>query len=112
MTFGADFADIFEVRGMHRQKKGQRLEAQVEKDLVLLSYEGLDNTISQTRIRLIRPPNTIWRRNCSSKYISSRDRKQSYFSHFLQLPCHPRFNWLLRRDSFCRGEHGSLKLFR
>lgn len=59
MTFGADFADIFEVRGMHRQKKGQRLEDQVEKDLVLLSYEGLDNTIRQTRIQCDPAPKTI-----------------------------------------------------
>ena len=59
MTFGADFADIFEVRGMHRQKKGQRLEDQVEKDLVLLSYEGLDNTIRQTRIHCDPAPQTI-----------------------------------------------------
>jgi glycogen debranching enzyme len=59
MTFGADFADIFEVRGMHRQKKGQRLEDQVEKDLVLLSYEGLDNTIRQTRIQCDPGPKTI-----------------------------------------------------
>jgi glycogen debranching enzyme len=59
MTFGADFDDIFEVRGIHRQKKGQRLEDQVEKDLVLLSYEGLDNTIRQTRIQCDPGPKTI-----------------------------------------------------
>jgi glycogen debranching enzyme len=59
MTFGVDFADIFEVRGMHRQKKGQRLEDQVEKNLVLLSYKGLDNTIRQTRLRCEPAPKTI-----------------------------------------------------
>ena len=51
ITFGSDFADIFEVRGMHREKKGVRLEDKIEKDLVLISYEGLDHTIRQTRIR-------------------------------------------------------------
>ena len=59
VTFGADFADIFEVRGMHRQKKGQRLEDQVEKDLVLLSYEGLDHANRQTRLRCDPAPKTI-----------------------------------------------------
>ena len=59
VTFAADFADIFEVRGMKRQKKGQRLEDQVEKNLVLLSYEGLDKTIRQTRIECDPAPKTI-----------------------------------------------------
>jgi glycogen debranching enzyme len=35
------------------------LENQVEKDLVLLSYEGLDNTIRQTRIQCDPVPKTI-----------------------------------------------------
>ncbi|HEY6388951.1 MAG TPA: glycogen debranching N-terminal domain-containing protein, partial [Candidatus Acidoferrum sp.] len=59
MTFSADFADIFEVRGMHRQKKGKRLEDEVQKDSVLLSYEGLDNTIRQTRIQCDPVPKSI-----------------------------------------------------
>ena len=59
LTFSADFADIFEVRGMHRENKGQKLEDQVEKDLVLLSYEGLDNSIRQTCIRCDPDPKTI-----------------------------------------------------
>ena len=59
VTFAADFADIFEVRGMHRQKKGQRLENKVAKDLVLLSYEGLDDRIRQTRIQCEPAPNNI-----------------------------------------------------
>jgi glycogen debranching enzyme len=59
MVFGADFADIFEVRGMHRQKKGQRLEDQMERDGVLLSYQGLDNRIRQTRIQFDPAPKII-----------------------------------------------------
>lgn len=59
MTFGADFADIFEVRGMHRQKKGRRLEDRVEKDRVVLSYEGLDKQIRQTRIQFDPAPESI-----------------------------------------------------
>jgi glycogen debranching enzyme len=51
LTFNADFADIFEVRGMHRNKKGERLPDRVEKDSVLLSYEGLDGVIRRTCIQ-------------------------------------------------------------
>jgi glycogen debranching enzyme len=59
MRFGADFADIFEVRGMHREKRGRRLEDRVVKDLILLSYEGLDKTVRQTRIQCEPMPQTV-----------------------------------------------------
>jgi glycogen debranching enzyme len=51
LRFDADFADIFEVRGMHRHRRGQRLEDRVEKDLVQLSYKGLDGTIRRTSLQ-------------------------------------------------------------
>ncbi len=59
MRYSADFADIFEVRGMHRPKKGRRLDDHVGKNLVLLSYEGLDNKIRQTCIHSDPVPKTI-----------------------------------------------------
>ena len=59
VTFSADFADIFEVRGLHRQKKGQRLQDRIEKDLILLSYEGLDRAIRETRIECDPVPKSI-----------------------------------------------------
>ncbi len=59
MRYSADFADIFEVRGMRRQKRGRRLDDHVEKDQVLLSYEGLDNRIRQTCIQCDPFPKTI-----------------------------------------------------
>jgi glycogen debranching enzyme len=59
MRFGADFADIFEVRGMHREKRGRRLQDRVVKDLILLSYEGLDKTVRETRIQCEPTPQTV-----------------------------------------------------
>jgi glycogen debranching enzyme len=56
IAFNADFADIFEVRGMHRSKKGTRLPDRVEKDSVLLSYEGLDAVIRRTFLQSNPPP--------------------------------------------------------
>jgi glycogen debranching enzyme len=49
--FDADFADIFEVRGTVREKRGERLEEQISGNSVLLSYEGLDRIVRQTCIR-------------------------------------------------------------
>ncbi len=49
--FDADFTDVFEVRGTVRERKGRRLEEQINGNSVILSYEGLDHILRQTRIR-------------------------------------------------------------
>jgi glycogen debranching enzyme len=51
ITFDADFADIFEVRGIHREKRGKRLPPKVGADSVLLSYEGLDGVARRTLLQ-------------------------------------------------------------
>ena len=52
MEFEADFADIFEVRGHRREKRGQLLEPRVEDSAVVLGYLGLDGLRRETRIEL------------------------------------------------------------
>lgn len=49
--FDADFADIFEVRGTERERKGRRLESQAHGGSVILRYEGLDDVVRETSIR-------------------------------------------------------------
>ena len=39
IEFGADFADIFELRGMHRERHGRRLEPEITDDGLVLAYE-------------------------------------------------------------------------
>jgi glycogen debranching enzyme len=48
--FAADYADIFEVRGSKRSKRGQYLPIQHTAQGLLLSYQGLDNEMRRTRI--------------------------------------------------------------
>jgi glycogen debranching enzyme len=50
VEFGADFADIFEVRGVRRQMRGTRLPDLVEEDRVTLQYLGLDEVVRCTQI--------------------------------------------------------------
>jgi glycogen debranching enzyme len=50
LDFDADFADIFEVRGMHRELKGKLLPPQVRAGKVWLPYEGRDGVLRQTLI--------------------------------------------------------------
>jgi glycogen debranching enzyme len=50
LEFDADFADIFELRGMTRERRGRRLETKIRQDEVVLAYEGLDRRPRRTRI--------------------------------------------------------------
>ena len=59
IEFDADFADIFELRGMNREHRGRRLETQVTKGGLVLAYEGLDNRIRWTRIVFDPPPSRL-----------------------------------------------------
>jgi glycogen debranching enzyme len=59
LRFGADFADLFEVRGMHRSRHGKHEPAFVQDDTVTLSYVGLDDRRRSTRIRFFPEPNRL-----------------------------------------------------
>lgn len=49
--FQADFADIFEVRGMQRKAHGQKLPPVVIDDRVMLGYQGLDDIVRRTLLQ-------------------------------------------------------------
>ena len=50
LQFDADFADIFEVRGFKRERKGQRLEGVIDGGSISLAYQGLDGVNRRTRL--------------------------------------------------------------
>jgi glycogen debranching enzyme len=50
LAIGADYADIFEVRGTRRERHGRRLEDDIKRNSIVMSYEGLDNIVRRTRI--------------------------------------------------------------
>ena len=51
IAFAADFADIFEVRGMRREQRGRRLEDEITANSILMTYEGLDRQLRRTCIQ-------------------------------------------------------------
>ncbi len=51
LTYAADFADIFEVRGATRAARGQMAPSRIEGDTVVLGYTGLDHKLRETRLR-------------------------------------------------------------
>jgi glycogen debranching enzyme len=48
--YGVDFADVFEVRGLRRARRGQVLASSVDGSRVELRYQGLDNATRSTEI--------------------------------------------------------------
>ncbi|MBY2989170.1 amylo-alpha-1,6-glucosidase [Rhizobium leguminosarum] len=59
IAFAADFADLFEVRGTVRVKKGRSLPAVIEADSILLSYFGLDDRKRSTRLSFDPTPDRL-----------------------------------------------------
>ncbi len=50
LTFAADFADVFEVRGTERERRGTILAPSIDSRSVELSYHGLDDVVRRTHL--------------------------------------------------------------
>jgi glycogen debranching enzyme len=59
LLFDSDFADVFEVRGLRRQRRGVAGRQVIRPATTVLSYEGLDARLRQTILRFDPPPNEI-----------------------------------------------------
>jgi glycogen debranching enzyme len=59
MHFGADFADIFEVRGARRQGRGQLIPPLVRDGQIELGYRGVSGEVYRTVIRFLPQPTEI-----------------------------------------------------
>jgi glycogen debranching enzyme len=59
MAFDADFLDLFEVRGTHRLRRGQRLPVRIAADGVVFGYAGLDHVERRTTVQIDPAPATV-----------------------------------------------------
>jgi glycogen debranching enzyme len=59
LRFGADYADIFEVRGIERKQRGKVLPLEHGERTIVFGYRGLDGVERRTRIEVERPPDLI-----------------------------------------------------
>jgi glycogen debranching enzyme len=57
IQFAADFADIFEVRGMRRDRRGEQLPEIVDNSQAILPYRGLDAVLRRLHVTCS-PPST------------------------------------------------------
>jgi glycogen debranching enzyme len=59
LQYDADFADIFEVRGIKRRARGHRLPDEVTGERVGLGYQGLDGVQRRTEIEFVPGPEKL-----------------------------------------------------
>ena len=59
LQYDADFADIFEVRGIKRRARGHRSPDEVTAERVVLSYQGLDRVLRRTEIEFSPGPEQL-----------------------------------------------------
>jgi glycogen debranching enzyme len=59
LRFDADFADLFEVRGRHRERRGDHLPSKLADDSVTLAYRGLDGAVRVTRLSFEPAPQVL-----------------------------------------------------
>src|SRR5262249_38652415 len=59
LAFASDFADIFEVRGVRRERRGRTLAGIVDGGSVTLSYMGLDGAVRRTSLSFEPTPTVL-----------------------------------------------------
>ena len=59
ILFASDFADLFEVRGTHRERRGTATAQLRGRDQILLNYHGLDDRLRRTVLTFDPPPDRL-----------------------------------------------------
>ena len=59
LAYGADFMDVFQVRGVARNRLGHYYQPVVHKDAIIFHYCGLDRVTRETAIRFAPEPESI-----------------------------------------------------
>jgi len=78
--FDADFADIFEVRGTKRARKGDRLPDVVDGNAAILAYRGLDNVFRRTRLEFSPNPTSLTTREALFRIKLEPKQETSIFT--------------------------------
>lgn len=84
LTFAADFADLFEVRGTQRSQRGSLHPPEVGSHWVTLSYTGLDDQVRRTTLNFDPPPDHIDAHSAGMAVELAPGESQSLF---LKISC-------------------------
>ena len=85
LAFGSDYADIFEVRGQTRPRRGIQLETEHGADFLVLGYRGLDGVVRRTRVAFCRAPDVF---NEARARFHLRLAPHSGDDLYLTIACH------------------------
>ncbi|GIX48345.1 MAG: amylo-alpha-1,6-glucosidase [Candidatus Tectimicrobiota bacterium] len=85
LRFAADFADIFEVRGLKRRQRGRLLPPHVDPSGVTLAYEGLDGIKRYTRIACAPAPKRV---SPGELQLAVQLQPKEAAAFFLTISCH------------------------
>ena len=75
LEFGADFADIFEVRGWRREARGQFFAPLLEDDCLTFAYRGRDGRVLRSVLRFRDPPAPGGLTQRSARWASAAPRR-------------------------------------
>jgi glycogen debranching enzyme len=84
IAFEADFADIFEVRGTRRERRGLMQEPDLSQDRVTLNYMGLDHRLRSTTLSFDPAPTRLTGR---SALFTIEVAPQESRSFFIEIHC-------------------------
>lgn len=84
IAFAADFADLFEVRGAHRKRRGETEKPEIDEVGVTLSYVGLDKRKRSTTLRFDPKPTSLSANR--AVYALDLDPRESR-SIFIEIDC-------------------------
>jgi glycogen debranching enzyme len=79
IKFGVDFADIFEVRGFRRERRGMRLADVVVPRGIRLPYEGLDGVLRHLQITASIEPTEITSHHLDFSLVLAPQASQTLF---------------------------------
>ena len=96
LRYGADFADIFEVRGTRRARRGRLLPPELGERSLVLAYEGLDGVRRSTRISFDWRPEVLEAGRChTTLHLAPSER----------VRLHATVACTTEREYFCLGSY-------
>jgi glycogen debranching enzyme len=69
LAFGSDFADLFEVRGMRRARRGKKFKEIAAPDKIVMRYDGLDGRTRHTALQFDPPPTQLAEGSASYRLV-------------------------------------------
>jgi len=104
IEFAADFADLFEIRGAQRERRGHEHPPLVQDESVTLAYTGLDRLFRETKLRFVPAPFKLTSRHAVFELTMAAKETRSFF---IEIDCRP--DHVEKNDSVSEGFFSSLR---